>query len=62
MEHYIIRIYRRDHSDPERLTGMLESVERGTRSPFHTLNGLRTLLAPATDLEHQAEGLSETNS
>jgi len=62
MENYIIRIYSRDHSDPERLTGALESVERETRYPFHTLEELCALLVPATDLEQQAEGVSETNS
>ena len=55
IETYIIRIYRRDPVDPGRLTGLLESVERGTRSPFHTLNDLRKLLVPAADLEQQAE-------
>jgi hypothetical protein len=62
VENYIVRIYRRDHGDPERLTGLLESVEEGTRHPFHTLNELCALLAPMSDLEQQAEGVSETNS
>jgi len=63
MESYVVRIYRRDYSDPERLTGLLESVERGTRAPFQSLSGLRELLVPATDREKQpAESLSETNS
>ena len=62
MENYIIRIYRRDHSDPERLTGILESVERETQYPFHTLKELCALLVTATDLEQQAVGVSETNS
>ena len=61
MENYIIRIYRRDHTDPERLTGLLESVERETRHPFHTLSDLRALLVPAADQEQQAEAVSETN-
>jgi len=62
MENYIIRIYRRDHHDPERMTGILESVERKTRYPFHTLKDLCALLVPATNLEQQAEDVSETNS
>ena len=62
MENYIIRIYRRDHSNPERLTGLLESVERGTRHPFHTLNDLCALLVPASQLEQKAKLVSETNN
>jgi len=62
MENYIIHIYRRDHSDAERLIGMLESVERETQHPFQTLQELCTLLVPATDLEQQAESVSETDS
>jgi hypothetical protein len=63
MENYIIRVYRRDHSDPERLTGLLESVERETRRPFYTLKDLcMLLLAPATEVEQQAERVSETNN
>ena len=61
MENYIIRIYRRDHSDPEKLTGLLESVERQTRYPFHTLNDLCALLMPAPHREQHAEVASETN-
>ena len=61
MENYIIRIYRRDHSNPERLTGLLESVERQTRHPFHTLNDLCALLMPAPHCEQHAEVASETN-
>lgn len=55
IETYIIRIYRRDPGDPRRLTGLLESVDSGTRSAFHTLNDLRKLLVPAADLEQQAD-------
>jgi len=62
MENYIIRIYHRDHGDPERLTGLLESVERETRHPFYTLTDLCVLLAPATEVEQQAERVSETNN
>jgi hypothetical protein len=61
MENYIIRIYRRDHSDPEKLTGLLESVEKETRHPFHTLSDLCALLVPAAHRDQQAEVASETN-
>lgn len=45
MENYIVRIYRRDQDDPERVTGMLESVETQTRRPFNTLRALHSLLS-----------------
>ncbi len=64
MENYIVRIYRRDCSDPEKVTGMLESVEKETRQPFHSIDALRSLLsaAPAPDLhEPRAPGDPETS-
>lgn len=45
MENYIVRIYRRDSSDPEQVNGMLESVEQDTRRPFANLNTLSSMLA-----------------
>jgi len=53
MENYIVRIYGRDPSDSDRVTGMLASVEQETRRPFHSLDALRSMLdAPAReDLE-----------
>jgi hypothetical protein len=51
LENYIIRIYRRDASDPERLSGLLESVERETRYSFQSLKELRDLLVPANESE-----------
>jgi hypothetical protein len=63
MENYIIRIYRRDQDNPDRLTGLLESVEGETRHPFHSLNGLCALLAPLKDLEQPVvQSVSETNN
>lgn len=62
MENYIIHIYRRHPSDPERLDGLLESVERETQHPFHTLKELRALLVPANNSEQQVEAVSETDS
>jgi hypothetical protein len=44
MENYIVRIYRRDSTDPDRVNGMLESVEQETRRPFANLNTLNTML------------------
>lgn len=45
MENYIVRIYRRDSSDPEQVNGVLESVELDTRRPFTNLNSLNSMLA-----------------
>jgi len=47
MENYIVRIYRRDESDPDKLTGVFESVENETRNSFTSLNSLIDLLTPA---------------
>ncbi|MEN8801418.1 MAG: hypothetical protein ABF297_05510 [Thiogranum sp.] len=47
MENYIVRIYRRDKSDPNKLTGVCESVEQETRSTFSTLSNLMSLISPA---------------
>jgi hypothetical protein len=44
MENYIVRIYRRDPLDSDRVIGMLESVEQETRRPFHSLDALRSML------------------
>ncbi len=48
MENYIVRIYRRDEDDPEKVTGMLESVEYETRQSFHSINALQALLTPCS--------------
>jgi hypothetical protein len=52
MENYIIRIYRRDTNTPGNVTGLLESVERVTRSPFHSLNELYAILESTGDTEN----------
>ena len=52
MENYIVRIYGRDPSDSDRVTGMLESVEQETRRPFHSLDALRSMLdVPAAEAD-----------
>lgn len=55
MENYIVRIYRRDEDDPEKVTGMLESVEHETRESFHSINALQALLCA-----HSASGLRQS--
>ena len=45
MENYIVRIYKRDGSDPDKVKGSLESVENETQLPFTTMRNLRAMLA-----------------
>ncbi len=47
MENYIVRVYRRDAADPNKLVGVCESVEKETRDVFHTLGTLMSLISPA---------------
>ena len=49
MENYIVRIYRRDTTDPDKLAGVFESVEHETTDTFTSLNRLIDLLAPERD-------------
>jgi len=44
VENYIVRIYRRDRTNPQRVNGVLESVERETQQAFADLDTLSTLL------------------
>lgn len=46
MENYIVRIYRRDGVDPNKVVGVCESVEQETRDTFHTLGRLMSLISP----------------
>lgn len=45
MENYIVRIYRRDASDPNKVAGVFESVEQETENTFTSLKSLFSLLA-----------------
>jgi len=47
MENYIVRVYRRDAADPNKLVGVCESVEQETRDVFHSLDSLMYLISPA---------------
>jgi hypothetical protein len=46
MENYIVRIYRRDETDPDKMAGTFESVENETRNAFTSLGSLIDLLTP----------------
>lgn len=45
MENYIVRIYRRDATDPDKVAGVFESVEQETENTFSSLSSLISLLA-----------------
>ena len=45
MESYIVRIYRRDRDDRDRITGLVEDVDGQKRHRFTSFEGLRRLLA-----------------
>ena len=45
MEHYIVRIYRRDKYRPDLLVGLVQTVETGKIRSFRTLSELTTILA-----------------
>lgn len=45
MENYIVRIYRRDASDPNKVAGVFESVEQETENTFTSLKSLFSLLS-----------------
>ena len=62
MENYIVRIYRRDHDDPEQVTGILESVEQETRQTFHTLQTLHSFLVGAPATQAFAESPQDNNT
>lgn len=47
MENYIVRVYRRDKTDPQKLAGVFESVENETRNNFTSLDSLIALLTPS---------------
>jgi hypothetical protein len=66
MENYIVRIYRRDCVDPNKLVGVCESVEQETRETFNTLGSLISLISSARvvlDESGEVDGsTSETRS
>jgi len=61
MENYIVRIYRRDNTDPDQVNGVLESVEQETRQPFFSLNALSSMLADRPEVL-KTESISPDNN
>lgn len=59
LKNYIIRVYRRDRSDSDKIWGIVEDIESGMKHRFTTFGGLKRVLA-ATDgrpPRKQREGL-----
>lgn len=44
-ENYLVRIYRRDKEDPDRIAGMVEFIEAGEKKAFATFDDLKAILA-----------------
>ncbi len=60
MENYIVRIYRRDTTDPEKMAGTLESVENQTEDAFTSLGNLIDMFSPRLRL-HTPPGESSAD-
>ena len=45
MENYIVRIYRRNESDPQQIAGMLENVEKSENTAFKSFEELMQLMS-----------------
>ena len=60
MDNYIVRIYSRDKEDPDKVTGILESVEQQTRRPFHSLDALHAMLHTPATANSQHKGANAT--
>ena len=43
-ENYLVRIYRRDKEEPERIAGMVELIEAEEKKTFATFDDLRAIL------------------
>lgn len=51
MDNYIIRIYRRDPSDPRKIVGMAESVERDEKRNFTDFGQLQEFIGTGRTVE-----------
>jgi hypothetical protein len=51
MENYIVRLYRRDSTNPEKLVGLIETVGLDKTRSFHTVNELVAILSEPHTLE-----------
>lgn len=53
MENYVVRIYRRDANDPQKVAGVFESIEQQTERTFTHLSSLLSLLATGDSVGHR---------
>jgi hypothetical protein len=51
MESYIVRLYRRDTTNPENLVGLIETVGLDKTRSFHTVNELVAILSEPHTLD-----------
>ena len=56
-ENYLVRIYRRDKADPDRIAGLVEFIEAGEKKAFATFDGLKAILAR----EHDKKRAKQSN-
>lgn len=56
MDNYIVRIYRRDMEDPQRIAGQVEFVEREEKKAFTGMEELINILASAPGKARCADG------
>jgi hypothetical protein len=54
MESYIVRLYRRDTTNPEKLVGLIETVGVDKTRTFHTVSELVAILSEPHALERTA--------
>jgi hypothetical protein len=57
VENYILRIYRRDEHDRDRVVGIVEDVENGETTSFRNLSQLIEVLAKQHSLDIESEEL-----
>jgi len=44
MDHYILKVYRRDMDYPEKIVGRIQHVSTGCERPFNNLSDLKEIL------------------
>lgn len=59
MESYVVRVYRRDEKDSEKLAGLVELADREEQKPFVSFAELRQILSSTGKI---AQGSSERSA
>ncbi len=55
MDNYIVRIFRRDDNDPDKISGLVEIVAEEKQRVFSGCDELREILSPTEKLGGQSE-------